>query len=157
MEVLNVSGSGFKANVTSRHPDGNFSSLIRNFDLEAGEVQGWVIIPANLDVGDSFFDSYLGYEVTIQGEEEMTVAGANRVTTFADTPERFKRWDKETGVFVETVDYLENYTINATAVATNMWTPEILGLDQTSFILVVSGVIAVVAVVVLFFVKKFFS
>lgn len=151
MEVLDVSGSEFRANVTTKNPAGTFSSLVRTFNLEEGDVQGWVIIPANLEVGESFFDSYLGYEVTVEGEEEVVVAGAVRVITFADTPERFKRWDKETGVFVETIDYLDAYTINSTAVATNMWSPEIFGIEQTSFILLVSGAVALVAVVVLAF------
>jgi hypothetical protein len=154
MEILNVSGSEFKANVTTQNPDGVYSSLVRTFNLEAGDVQGWVFIPANLGVGDSFFDSNLGYEVTIEGEEEMVVAGAKRVTSFADTPERFRRWDKETGVFIEVIDSLDDYTINATVVATNMWTPEYFGIEQTSFILLVSGLVAVIAVVVLVVVKR---
>ena len=148
MEILDVQGNEFRANVTQEKPNGELSSLIRTFNLEEGEVQGWVIIPANLDVGDRFYDSYIGRNVTIEGEEEMVIAGATRTTTYADLPERFKRWDKITGVFVETFDPLENYTIQATAIATNMWSPQIFGLDPTLFyVVVLVAVIIVIALV----------
>jgi hypothetical protein len=146
MEILDVQGNGFRANVTSEATNGTVSSLIRTFNLEEGEVQGWVIIPANLGLGDTFYDSYIGRNVTIEGEEEMVIAGATRTTTYANLPERFKRWDKSTGVFVEAIDPLENYTIHA--IATNMWIPQIFGLDPTLFYAVVLVVVIIVIAVV---------
>jgi hypothetical protein len=89
----------------------------------------------------------LGQNVTIDGEEEITIAGATRTTTYVNTPDRHKRWDKATGVFVETYDVLPSYTINATAFATNMWGPEANVVDQ-NFFYAVTGVL-VIAVVVL--------
>ena len=151
MEILDIQGKEFRANVTSETPTGELSSLIRTFNLEEGEVQGWVIIPANLGLGDTFYDSYIGRDVTIEGEEEMVIAGATRTTTYADLPERFKRWDKSTGVFVETIDPLENYTIRATAIATNMWSPQIFGLDPPLFYAVVI-VLAIIVIAVSVFI-----
>jgi hypothetical protein len=157
MEILDVQGNEFRANVTSEKPTGELSSLIRTFNLEEGEVQGWVIIPANLDVGDTFYDSYIGRNVTIEGEEERVIAGATRTTTYANLPERFKRWDKSTGVFVETIDPLENYTIHATAIATNMWSPQIFGLDPPLFYAVVLVVAIIVIVVVTSVILRIYS
>lgn len=137
MEVLEIQGTDFQANVTQEAINGTISSLIRTFNLGEGNVQGWVIIPANLGVGDVFYDAYIGRNVTIEGEEPKLFAGAIRTTTYANLPERYKRWDKATGVFVETIDTLETYTIHATATATNMWAPHIFGLDQTLFLVIV--------------------
>jgi uncharacterized membrane protein len=70
---------------------------------------------------------------------------------------RHKEWDKATGVFVRTVEtytnvtnragwYIENLTLTVTAIATNMWSPQILGLDQTMFYIIVTTVVAAVVI-----------
>jgi hypothetical protein len=74
-----------------------------------------------LNPGDSFRDKSVGRDVVIEGEEQIAVAGVTRTITNATTSERLKRWDKSTGVFVECIDALEDYSINATAVRTSMW------------------------------------
>jgi hypothetical protein len=66
----------------------------------------------------------------------------------ATTSERIKDWDKVTGVFVKSIDTLPGYTINATAIRTNMWNPQILGLDQTVFYALIVVVVAVITVVI---------
>jgi hypothetical protein len=147
MEIVDIQGNGFLANVVSQHQNGSWSSGFRSFNLEEGQVQAWVVIPPNLGAGDSFYDAFLGQHVIIDGEEEKTVAGATRTTTYVDTPERHKRWDKATGVFVETYDVLENYTVNATATATNMWGPQATAADQSLFLVVVA--VLSIAIVVL--------
>jgi hypothetical protein len=79
------------------------------------------------------------------------VAGASRTVTHANGASKYKEWDKETGMYTETRDHLANYTIDAYATATNMWAPQILGLDQTIFygIIIVTVAVVVVAVLVL--------
>jgi hypothetical protein len=146
MEVLEVEGTDFQANVTSEYINGTVASIVRTFNLGTGNVQGWVIIPANLGVGDVFYDAYIGRNITIEGEEPKLFAGAIRTTTYANLPERYKRWDKTTGVFVETIDTLETYTIHATAVATNMWAPHMFGLDQTLFFAVVLVLVVIIII-----------
>jgi len=148
MEIVQVNGSQIWANVISETPNGTWSSVIRTFDLSAGNVQAWVIIPANLGPGDSFYDSFTNSTVTIQGQKTMTVAGATRTITYVNTPERHKEWDKATGIFIQTADYLPNYTVNANITTTNMWNPQILGLDQTIFDVIIIVVVVVVAAIV---------
>ncbi len=144
MDILNVTGDTFYANTTGQSPNGTFSSFIRTFNFEKGEVSAWVIIPANLSPGDSFYDSFDNRNYTIEGEHEESFAGATRIITYINTSDRYKQWDKTTGIFVETIDNVGNYTVNAKAYATNMWNPQIFGLDQNVFYMV----IAVAAVVI---------
>ncbi len=148
MEIVQVNDTQIWANVISETPNGTWSSVIRTFDLAAGNVQAWVIIPANLSPGDSFYDVFLNTTVTIQGEKTETVAGATRTITYVDTPQRHKEWDKATGMFIQTSDYLQNYTVNANITNTNLWAPQILGLDQPIFYTVIGVIIVVVVVIV---------
>ena len=147
MEIVQVKDTQIWANVISETPDGTWSSSIRIFDLAEGNVQAWVIIPANLNPGDSFYDVFLNSTITIQGEKTMTVAGATRTITYLDTPERYKEWDKATGVFIVTKDYLSNYTVTATVTATNLWAPQILGLDQPVFYTLIAILIIVIVAI----------
>ena len=149
MEILDVEGAVLHANITVRNVDGVVSSSVRTFNFTSGQVQAWIIIPANLSPGDTFYDASIPGDVTIQGQEQKTVAGATRTITHASDPDKYKEWDKTTGMYTETIDNLENYTINAYATATNMWAPQILGLDQTVFYAVIIVMVAVIVVAVL--------
>jgi hypothetical protein len=145
MEILNVQGKEITVNVTTKAANGTFSSGIMTLNPEKGRVGVWFIIPANLNPGDAFFDASVGRNVTIEGSEQRTIAGATRTVTHATTPERIKSWDKATGVFVESVDTLPNYTLNAIADKTNLWSAQAPETDLT--LLYVAGAGAAVIVV----------
>jgi hypothetical protein len=100
--------------------------------LAEGQVLGWVIIPANLSTGDAFFDAAKSLNITIEGEEQKTVLGANRTVTHASDPGRaYLEWDKATGVYVHYVAHTSNYTVTMNVFATNMWVPQTQGQSQT--------------------------
>jgi hypothetical protein len=120
MQILNVESSVVYINVTTKEANGTFSSRPMTLDLERGAIGAWFIIPANLNVGDSFLDSE-GQYVEIQGEQRLTWAGDVRTLTNATTSQRIKQWDRLTGVFVECIDVFSDYSINATAIKTNIW------------------------------------
>ena len=149
MEILDVEGVVLHANITVKNVNGEVSSSVRSFNFTAGQVQAWIIIPANLGTGDTFYDASIPGNVTIQGQTQKTVAGATRTITHASDSSKYKEWDKVTGMYTETVDNLGNYTINAYATATNMWTPQILGFDPTVFYAIIIVVAAVIVTAVL--------
>jgi hypothetical protein len=149
MEILDVEGTVLHANITVRNVNGTVSSSVRQFNFTSGQVQAWIIIPGNLSPGDTFYDSSLPGDVTIQGQEQKIVAGASRTITHANDSSKYKEWDKATGMYTETIDHLANYTIDAYATITNMWAPQILGLDQTIFYAIITVVVAVIVVAVL--------
>jgi hypothetical protein len=156
MEVLDVQGDTFHVNSTGHELNGTYSSFIRTFNFPAGEVSAWIIIPANLSPGGTFYDAVDNQTYAIQGEKQETIAGASRTITYINDMNRYKEWDKTTGVFVTTIDNVGNYTVNATAFATNMWSPQILGLDQNIFYAVVVAVVIVIvaAVLVVLFARR---
>ena len=143
MEVTEIApdGSKFWVNFVSVARNGSIYSAIRDFDFAAGDVEAWLIIPANLNPGDSFYDALSGRNITIQGEETRTIAGATRTVTYANTTERNKVWDKATGMYIQTIDTLPDYEISANLSATNIWEPQILGLNQNLFYNVLAVVV----------------
>lgn len=149
MEILDVEGEVLNANITVKNVDGVVTSSVRTFNFTAGQVQAWIIIPANLSPGDTFYDASIPGDVTLQGQAQKTVAGATRTITHASDSGKYKEWDKTTGMYTETIDNLENYTINAFATATNMWAPQILGLDQAVFYAIIIVIVAVIVVAIL--------
>jgi hypothetical protein len=160
IQILDVDGEQFHANFTVRYVYGTLSSSVRTFDFSVGNVETWIIIPANLDPGQSFYDSLSNSNVTIQGQMTKEVAGAALTVTYVNLTitdiQRHKEWDKATGFYIQSVDFLSNYTVNAKATATNIWSPQILGLNQTVFYSVVVIVIVALALLVsaLFFAWK---
>ena len=163
IEILPVQGAAFSANLTARYANGTLGSAIWKFNFTEGNVGGWMIIPSNLGPGDTFYDSSMLFgnsvNITIQRQEQKTVLGATRTVTYGNDSFRHKEWDKATGVFVGSLEhiknvtnkagwYIEDLTVTIQAVATNMWSPQILGLNQTDFYAVIAVVI-VLAVLIL--------
>jgi hypothetical protein len=162
IEVLPpIEGAAFSVNLTSRYANGTVGSAIWKFNFTEGNVGGWIIIPSNLSPEDEFYDSWTFFDtreqvnVTIEDEEQKTLLGATRTVTYGNDWLRHKEWDKATGVFVGTVEkyknvtnrmgwYIEDLTLTVTATATNMWSPQILGLDQTLFYTIVIAVVVTV-------------
>jgi hypothetical protein len=147
-EILEVDGASFRANKTALTVTGILSSSIWNFNLNEGQVQSWAIIPANLSTGYAFFDIAKSANITIEGEEQKTLLDAGRTVTHASDPGKvYKEWDKATGVCVHAVEHTTNYTFITNAIATNMWSPQILGLNRTSFYTLITAIIVVAALI----------
>jgi hypothetical protein len=132
MEILSIVDGEIIVNTTTKAENGTFSNVVMTLNPSAGQIDVWAIIPANLGKGDSFFDKNLG-NIPIMGQQEKTVGGVVRDTTFYNSSDRFKRWDKLTGVFLEGTDVLGNYSLSAIFQRTNMWRNQILGLDPSVF------------------------
>ena len=152
IEIVDMEGEAFHANFTVKYVNGTLSTSLRFFNFSAGNVQAWIIIPANLSPGQTFYDSSINSNVPIQGQIQKTVAGAERTVTYTNSTlggvQRNKEWDKDTGFYIQSADNLGTYTVNAQAIATNIWSPQILGLNQNVFYLVVTVIVAVIAVIV---------
>lgn len=151
MEVLHVQGAALQVNLTNRFANGTSYSSIWKFNFTEGQTEGWIIIPSNLNPGDTFYDASKPANITIQGQQQKTVIDASRTVTYANDSFKTKEWDKASGVFTQSQENLRNWSANVYATATNMWCPQILGLDQTVFFVIMSIVVVSVLVVVLAF------
>ena len=170
IDVLTVHDTAFSINLTSRYTNGTLGSAIWKFNFTEGEVGGWIIIPSNLNPGDRFYDLSRHTEepvnVTIQGEEQKEVLGATRIITHGnDSLRQKKEWDKITGVFIGSIEhlhnvtnkdgwYIEDLTVTTNAIATNIWNPQIMGIDQQIFYSLIALAILPISSILIFLIIK---
>ncbi|MGB9841941.1 MAG: hypothetical protein ACPLKZ_04360 [Candidatus Bathyarchaeales archaeon] len=153
-EVTDVQGTVIKLNITTKFADGTLTNETVTLNLATGQLGDEFIIPANLNVGDSFFDKYHG-TVTITKIEERTYAGATRTVISAIAAQSTYYWDKATGVLVEGISEFPDYTIHSMLEKTNMWQPQILGLDPVVFYaLLIIVAILILAALALFTLRR---
>ena len=169
--VLSVQDAAFSINLSARYANGTVGNAIWKFNFSEGNVGGWIIIPANLSVGDIFYDSSIHNQkpvnVTIQNQEQKPVLGAIRTVTYGNDSFRHKEWDMATGVFVGSSEtyrnvttkdgwYIDNLTVTVDAFATNLWSPEVQAPSQSMFypLVIVVGLAAVVLSAVIVVARK---
>jgi hypothetical protein len=153
MEVVGVQGAIIDLNVTTRFSNGALLNEAVTLNLETGQLGDEFIIPADLNSGDTFFDEHFG-NITISGVEQRTCVGAIRTVVRASTPTTMFYWDRSTGVFVEASSSLNGYTLNSKADRTNMWQPQIFGLDPTVFYALVIAAVAILVVIAFFSMRR---
>lgn len=144
MEVLEVQGPSITVRITSTFSDGSTEQSTTTLNLETGHLIDNFIIPANLNVGDTFFAENLG-NVTITKAEQRTYAGATRTVLSASTSENTYFWDQATGVSVEGNTKTPDYTMHTIVEDTNMWQPK--GQNWATLIAVVIIVLVAVALI----------
>ncbi|MEM2108074.1 MAG: hypothetical protein QXL10_02170 [Candidatus Bathyarchaeia archaeon] len=149
-EVLDVQGTIIDLNVTTKFANGTLWYETITLNLAVGQLGDEFIIPANLDVGDTFFDKYHG-NVTISKIEKRTYSGVTRTVISATTAQSTYYWDQATGVLVEGISKFPDYTIHSIVEKTNMWQPQIFGLEPTVFstLLILATILIVVALALL--------
>jgi len=162
LQVLSVEDTAFSVNVTARYANGTVGSAVWPFNFTEGNVGGWIIIPAGLNAGDSFFDfsihNHKPANITIQSQEQKAVLGAVRTVTYGNDSFRHKQWDQASGVFVGSSEtyrnvtnkdgwYIDNLTVTIEATATNIWSPEAtVATSQSLFYSLVTAVVAAAAI-----------
>jgi len=151
IEIINVEGKKIDVKFTSTYSDGTEKTVTSTLNLETGQIGDAFIIPANLSSGDAFLEQTEG-TITISDVEERTYAGAKRSVVYATTPQTTYYWDRSTGVLVEATSSFPDFTLITKAEKTNMWQPQIFGLDPIVFIVLI--IVAVVAVLAIFLILK---
>ena len=71
------------------------------------------------------------------------------MVTYANDSFGVKKWDKATGVFIQSSENFGNWSAYVLAIATNMWSPQILGLDQVLFFTVIAVVVVGAIVIII--------
>jgi hypothetical protein len=153
MEVYAVQGYQIDLNITVTFSDGTLEPQTATLNLETGQLGDDFIIPANLNVGDVFFDKNVG-NITISGVEEKTYTGVTRNVITVATSETTYYWDQATGVLVEGFSHYPEYTMHSIVDKTNLWQSQIQGLNPTVFYAMVIGAVALIIVVLTVFIMR---
>jgi hypothetical protein len=153
MEIKAVQGKSMSVEITAKYSNGTQEEVTTTLNLETGQLGEDFIIPANLNSGDTFFDENAG-NITISGVEERTCAGAKRTVVHATSLGTTYYWDKATGILVEGISQFPDYTMNSIVDKTNMWQPQILGVDSNIFYALVIGAAVAIGVTIIFIVMR---
>lgn len=153
IEIIDVQGKKIDIKIAVEYSNGTQETVTSTLDLETGQLGDGFIIPANLSSGDTFLEKNEG-KITIIGIEKRTCIGARRSVVHAATSQTMFCWDKLTGVLVEATSTFIDYTMFTKAYKTNMWQAQIFGVDPTIFYALTIAVIAIVATVAFFMMRK---
>jgi len=153
MEIASVQGKEISLEMTTRFSNGTQLNETTTLNLMTGQLGDDFIIPANLNTGDTFFDKNAG-NITISGTEKRTYAGATRTVVYGSTPHTIFYWDKSTGVAVEGRSTFAEFTMTTIATKTNMWQPQLFGLDPVVFYVLLIAVVAILAVIAILVIRR---
>jgi hypothetical protein len=165
IDVTGVQGEDISLYIQTRFANG--SLLIENITVNLETSPGdSFIIPANLNPGDEFYNQYLGGNITITSVEQRTILGAERTVVSGATEQTTYYWDRQTGILVEATSSApigfntgfgisEGFTVFTKTSETNIWQPQILGLDlRVFYALIVAVVVALAAIVAILVWRK---
>jgi hypothetical protein len=165
INVTSVQGENIGLYIMTRFMNG--SLLIENVTVNLVTRPGdSFVIPSNLSPGEAFYNQFLGGNITISNVVQRTVLGAKRTLVQGSTNVTTYYWDRQTGILVQatTVEPIgsntgfgisKGFSVFTKAIGTNIWQPQILGLDVNVFYaLIVAVVAASVAIVAIFVWRK---
>ncbi len=154
MEIIDVKGKTIDIDIAMQFFNRTILNETITLNLETGQLGDAFVIPADLNEGDTFLDKYRG-SITIDAVEERTYAGATRTVMSATTVESTYYWDKATGVLVEGISEFPDYAIHSIVGKTNMWQPQIFGLEPKVFYaLLILAATAIVVIIAFFAVRR---
>jgi hypothetical protein len=149
LDVKAVEGSAIYTDIQTRLGNGSlWLEPNTNFNVATGVVGEGAIIPTDLAVGDVYFSEYEG-NITVTGTQTREVAGAQRVVLTGEAANTSFMWDKQTGIMAKATTVLEDCTVYSEVAATNLWQPQILGLEVNVFYAVIAVVGAAFVAIVL--------
>jgi hypothetical protein len=157
-EIISIQGTNITFESRSTRSDGTQKNSTRNLDLEKNpSAVDLFIIPANLNANDEFHDDTIG-NVKINGVKEKEYAGIKRTVVhtsfeYQDGTYSFE-WDKTTGIVLRAVASLKDFSQRIEINSTNLWQPGIFGFNPTVFYLIVAAIIAVLALVLFFVIRR---
>ena len=122
------------------------------FNLEDG-APDFIIIPANLNVGNEVNHSELGI-IEILGIEEYTFEGVTRELIYGGFGDLDYHWDRTTGIVIQIDQTTETYTQSWLAVSTNIVQTEISELDPMLLYGIIIPIIIILLIVTLFILKR---
>lgn len=154
MEMTGVVGDSINMSVQTYYANGTVWNEPHVYvDLSTGTIGDGFFIPTNYNVGDKFYGKFQG-TMTMASVEQRKEAGAERTVVSASANGTTYFWDRQTGIMVAAASNMTGYTMYTETSATNLWQPQVLGLDLTEFYTIIIAVAVALAVLVAVLVWK---
>ena len=148
IEVTKVEDPQIELAVTSRYSNGAEETVTTTLNLFTGQIADCFIIPANLNLGDTFLEQVEG-TITISGIEERTYANTKRTVVTASTTYTEFVWDRITGFLVEATSIYPDFILVTIAEKTNIWQTQTFGVDLLYSIVLIAVVLTLIMVIFL--------
>ncbi|MGA3290034.1 MAG: hypothetical protein ABSD42_07350 [Candidatus Bathyarchaeia archaeon] len=150
MNITGVQGETININVQTGYANGTiYPENGITLNLATGAIGDGFFIPTNLTPGDHYPTEYEGI-INITSVGQIEVAGAERTVLTGVSNETTYYWDKQAGIMVAATSNFAGYSIITKTSGTNIWQPQILGLDLVVFyglvVVITAVVVAVVAI-----------
>ena len=120
-----------------------------NLNVTAGKIGDGFFVPINLKPGDRYSTQYEGI-INMTSVDHTQAGGATRAVLVGVASlgiySNVYNWDKQTGIMVSATSNLPGCVMYTTTSSTNLWAPQILGLNQTVFYALVLSIIGLAAV-----------
>ena len=147
MDITSVQGEAISINVVTAYANGTiYPENGISLNLATGAIGDGFFIPTNLHPGDKYISEYEG-NITITVVEQLVAGGAERTVLSGVADQTTYYWDKQTGVMIAAKSNFNGFTLFTQTSETNIWQPQILGLNSTVFYFL-TITIAIIAVVV---------
>ncbi|MGD0203138.1 MAG: hypothetical protein ABSC20_04445 [Candidatus Bathyarchaeia archaeon] len=144
MDITGVQGETININVQTGYANGTiYPENGITLNLATGAIGDGFFVPTNLTPGDQYRTEYEG-TINITSVGQIEAGGAERTVLSGVSSQTTYYWDKQAGIMVAATSNLTGYTIFTKTSGTNIWQPQILGLDLTVFYTLIVAVIAVV-------------
>jgi len=143
MEIVTVQGPVITVNVQTEFANGTLfpeNGIVLN--LDTGAIGDGFFVPTNIAPGDKYKTEYEGI-VNITGMGTLEAGGAQRSVILGSAALTNYFWDKQTGIMVAATSTYPTYTMYTTTSQTNIWQPQILGLNQEIFYAIIAIVITI--------------
>ena len=149
IDVTAVQGSKINIDVQTGYANGTLYPEKVPLNLATGAIGDGFFVPTNLNLGDQFYSEYQG-NMTIISIWQLEVGGALRTVISATSNQTTYYWDRQTGILVGATTSFPSFTLFTMTSGTNLWQPQIIGLESTVFyIFLIAIVIVLVAIFVI--------
>lgn len=151
IEVTSVQGAKINIDVQTGYANGTLYPEKVPLNLATGAIGDGFFVPTNLNLGDQFYSEYQG-NISITSIWKLEVGGALRTVISATSNQTTYYWDRQTGILVGATTSFPAFTLFTQTSGTNLWQPQILGLDSTLFyeiiVVIIVSLIAVLAILI---------
>jgi hypothetical protein len=156
INVTSVQGENLGLYIETRFT--NESLLLENINVNLETNPGdSFIVPSKLNIGDEFYNPSIG-NITISSVEQRTVLGEERTVVSAVTQYTTYYWDRQTGILVQATTTApaglntgfgisQGFTVYTKTIGTNIWQPQILGLNLSLFYALIVTLVVVLAAI----------
>ncbi|MGD0451017.1 MAG: hypothetical protein ABSA79_08210 [Candidatus Bathyarchaeia archaeon] len=143
MDITGVKGETIYIDVVTAYANGTiYPENGITLNLATGAIGDGFFIPTNLNPGDKYNSEYEG-NITITGVEQLETGGAERAVLSGVANQTTYYWDKQTGIMVAATSNFNEFSMFTKTSQTNLWQPQILGLDSTVFYVLLTAIMII--------------